>query len=60
MTDELKNRIKSFVKEQECGYIGNEDEDDEDDGEYIDFDNVANLDMFLETAIGLLKESIGE
>jgi hypothetical protein len=55
MTDELKNRIKSFVKEQECGYIGNED-----DGEHIDFDNVANLDMFLETAIGLLKESIGE
>lgn len=57
MTDELKNRIKSFLKEQESGYIRNED-----DGEYypIDFENVANLDMFLETAIGLLKESIGE
>ena len=57
MTDELKNRIKSFLKEQEWGYIRNED-----DGEYdpIDFENVANLDMFLETAIGLLKESIGE
>lgn len=57
MTDELKNKIKSFIKEQESGYIRNED-----DGEYnpIDFNNVANLDMFLETAIGLLKESIGE
>lgn len=55
MTDELKNRIKSFVKEQECGYIGNED-----DEEYIDFDNMANLKIFLETAIVLLKESIGE
>jgi hypothetical protein len=57
MTDELKNRIKSFLKQQESGYIGNED-----DREYypVDFENVANLDMFLETAIGLLKESIGE
>jgi hypothetical protein len=52
MTDELKNRIKSFIKEQECGEFVC--------GEHIDFDNVANLDMFLETAIGLLKESIGE
>jgi hypothetical protein len=57
MTDELKNRIKSFLKEQECGYIGNEDDEEYDP---IDFENVANLDMFLETAIGLLKESIGE
>lgn len=57
MTDELKNRIKSFLKQQELGYIGNEDDEEYDP---IDFNNVANLDVFLETAIGLLKESIGE
>ena len=57
MTTDLETRIRAFLKEQKDGVFY---DDDDSELEYIDFDNFANISMFLDTAIGLLEESIGE
>ena len=57
MTTDLETRIRGFVKQQKTGMFY---DDDGSEIEPIDFDNFANISIFLDTAIGLLEETIGE
>jgi len=57
MNSDLENRIISFVKEIKNGMFY---DDDGNEIEQIDFNNFANIDMFLNTAVALLEEVVGE
>jgi hypothetical protein len=55
MNDDLKHRIQSFLMEQKTGVFEHKEGEEI---EYIDFDNVANLALFLDTAVMLLEETL--
>lgn len=57
MTTNLETRIRDFVREQKNGMFYN---DDGSEIEPIDFDNFNNISIFLDTAVSLLEETIGE
>ena len=57
MTTNLETRIRDFVREQKNGMFYN---DDGSEIEPIDFDNFTNISIFLDTAVSLLEETIGE
>lgn len=57
MNTNLETRIRNFIKEQKNGMFY---DDDGSEIETIDFDNFANISLFLDTAVALLEETIGE
>jgi hypothetical protein len=57
MTTNLETRIRDFLREQKTGMFYN---DDGSEIEPIDFSNFANTSIFLDTALALLEEVIGE
>ena len=57
MTTNLETRIRAFIKEQKTGMFY---DDDGNKIEPIDIDNFSNISLFLDTAVSLLEETIGE
>jgi hypothetical protein len=57
MNTNLETRIRDFLREQKTGMFYN---DDGSEIEPIDFDNFNNISIFLDTAVSLLEETIGE
>ena len=57
MTTNLETRIRDFVREQKIGMFYN---DDGSEIEPIDFDNFNNISIFLDIAVSLLEETIGD
>ena len=57
MTTNLETRIRNFIREQKTGMLY---DDDGSEIEPIDFNNFSNMSIFLDTAVALLEETIGE